>query len=332
MHSGECALFINRPCCANGTLRRDFENGLSALMANTLPWLTARKPWKARGEVAAALMRYHSEGGPEQASELIKVRYKAMSEAGISMEDHALLEVPLPTGFLSNTVPATFWSIYDIYSRSELLDDLRKEVELNALSIRADGTHVIEISALRGSCPLLLSTFQEILRIRTMSSPTRVVTQDTMIADKYLLRAGSLVTMPSVEMGKRPEVWGETARVFDARRFIKKPESEACPGEREPRRVGGFMAFGVSPTICPGRHFATSEILGMVATMILRYDISTVSGIWEEPEKFLSSVVSIMGPVKSEFPVTVKQRREYEGIKWDFDVEEGKGQFPLVIG
>lgn len=313
-------------------LPRDFEKGIAALIPDILPWFTARKPWKARQKISAAILKYHQNGGIEQASELIKLRHTSIFGAGMTPEEYALLEVPMPTGFLSNTVPATFWSIYDIYSRPELLDDLRKEVELNALFTRADGTHVIAIGALRGSCPLLLSTFQEILRLRTMSSPTRFVTQDTIIADKYLVKAGNLVTMPSLEMGKRSEVWGKTAEVFDAHRFMTGASSQAQPGEREPRRAGGFMTFGVSPTICPGRHFASSEILGMVATMILRYDISPLSGTWEEPEKFLSSVVSIMTPVKGKFPVTVKRRQEYEGIKWDFHVEEGKGQFPLVIG
>jgi cytochrome P450 len=311
---------------------RHYETGLGALVSNPLPWLTARRPWKAREKIAAAILNYHHNGGVEQASELIKLRHALYLGAGLSPEEYALLEVPMPTGFLSNTVPAAFWTLYEIYSRPELLQDLRQEMELNALSTRSDGTRVIDIGALRGNCPLLLSAFQEILRVRTMSTPTRVVTQDTLIADRYLVKAGSLVTMPSVVMGKRSEVWGETATVFDARRFMKGMVSESRLGEREPRRLGGFMAFGVSPTICPGRHFASSEILAMVAIMILRYDIAPMGGIWEEPEKFLAPLVSIMTPVKGEVPVTVKPREKYEGTKWDFHVEEGKGQFPLVIG
>ena len=62
----------------------------------------------------------------------------------------------------------------------------------------------------------------------------------------------------------------------------------------------------------------------MVATMILRYDISPVSGIWEEPEMFLSSVVSIMNPVNGAFPVNVNRRRGDEDTEWDFHVEKGK--------
>lgn len=302
-------------------------------MANTLPWLTARKPWKARRKATAAILKWLRMNGHEQASELAVVRLKTSLQGGLTEKEYAQLEVPMLIAFVSNTVPATFWMLFDLYSRPQLLEDIRKEVEVNALSIATDGTRMIDISALREDCPLLLSTFQEILRMRTTSSPSRFVTKDILLADKYLLKAGNMITMPSEQIGQRPEVWGETARVFDARRFIKPvAPSKDRSGDREPRRVGGFMAFGVSPTVCPGRHFASSEILGMVAMMILRYDIVPVGGAWEEPEKFSAAAVSIMGPVKGKFPVDVKSRGEFEKTKWHFHFEEGKGQFPLVIG
>lgn len=270
-------------------------------------------------------------GGQEQGSELTKVRLKTTLEGGVTLADYAQLEVPMMIAFVSNTVPATFWTLFDLYSRPQLLEDIRNEVKSNALSVAADGTHQIEIAALRNSCPLLLSTFQEILRFRATSSPSRVVMRDTLLADKYLLKTGSLVTMPASQIGQRPEVWGETAKVFDPTRFMKAEPSKGQMGEKESRRVGAFMTFGVSPNICPGRHFACSEILGMVAMMILRYEIVPVNG-WVEPNKLVHSMVSIMRPVKSEFPVNIELRKEYEGAHWDFHVEEGKGHFPLVIG
>lgn len=299
-------------------------------MANKLPWLTARKAWQGRKKVAKTIYKYVQMGGQEQGSELTKVRFATTLESGVTLEEYAQIEVPMMIAFLSNTVPATFWTLFDLYSRPQLLEELRDEVKSNALSIATNGTHRIEIGALRDSCPLLFSTFQEILRTRTTSSPSRIVTKDTLLADKYLLKAGSLVTMPASQIGRRPEVWGETATVFDPRRFVKAGPSRS-QGEKEARRTGAFMTFGISPTICPGRHFACSEILGMVAMIILRYDIVPVGG-WVEPKELVNSMVSIMRPVKSEFPVNIEPRKEYEGAQWDFHVEEGKGQFPLAIG
>ncbi|CEJ57042.1 hypothetical protein PMG11_05750 [Penicillium brasilianum] len=304
----------------------DFETGLGALIANTLPWLTARKAWQGRRKVADAILKYMQEGGPAQGSELTAVRWKECMAGGLSIEDYSKLEVGMLIAFVSNTVPAMFWCLFDLYDRPKLLDELRKEIEENAIVVAADRTHSINLTAIREQCPLLLSTFQEILRTRSNSSPTRLVTKDTLLADKYLLKAGNTVSMPSNPMARRQEVWGDTSESFDERRFMNSGE------KKDSRRPGGFLTFGLSPTICPGRHFASSEILLLVAMVILRYDIVPVGGVWKEPSKDTSSMVSIMGPIKEKFLVNSSPRKEYTGTKWGFHVEEGKGQFPLVIG
>lgn len=296
------------------------------MMANILPWLTARKALSGRDKVRQAIFQYFRANGPESGSELARVRFNAAVGGGMTMEETASLEVGILIAFVSNTIPATFWCIFEIYSREALLDKLRDEIKSNALSITEDGIHSIDLAAIRDQCPLLVSTFQEILRARSNASPSRIVTKDTLLADKYLLKAGSVVTMASSPMAHRPEVWGETAGTFDERRFLKS-EGQSSRG---PRRAGGLMTFGVSPTICPGRHFASSEILLLVAMIILRYDIVPVGGVWNAPP-IEPSLVSITGPIKGEFPIHVKNRTEYEEAKWDFHVEEGKGQFPLAI-
>jgi hypothetical protein len=44
--------------------------------------------------------------------------------------------------------------------------------------------------------------------------------------------------------------------------------------KKDPGRTGRFMAFIVSPSICPGRHFAPSEILALATMIALQHDIS----------------------------------------------------------
>lgn len=295
------------------------------LMANTLPWLTARKAWKGRRRAANAILKYFQDGGHHQASELTTMRFNISLESGFTLEEYSKLEVGTLLGLVSNTIPAMFWCLFDLYYRQKLLDEIREEIQANALIIATDGTYRINLTAIREQCPLLLSTFQEILRTRTNSAPTRLVLKDTLLADKYLLKAGNTVSIVSELVARRPEVWGETSEVFNERRFMNSGE------KKESRRVGGFLTFGLSPTVCPGRHFASSEILLLVAMVILRYDVSPVGGVWKEP-KIAASMVSIMGPIKGKFLIEASARKEYAGIKWGFHVEEGKGQFPLVIG
>ncbi|KAL4864695.1 hypothetical protein BDV12DRAFT_200858 [Aspergillus spectabilis] len=301
------------------------ENNLCPLLANFLPRLIARKAWQGRKKAVAAFIEYYSHNGHTQASELTRARYKAMHEAGLSLTDIARHEASMGLGLLSNTVPATFWVLYDLYSRPGLLNEIREEVKQKAIRFTMEKKHIISIPALRDTCPLLVSTYQEILRNRSTSSPTRFATEDLLLADKYLIKKGSVISVPGRSMSRNDNVWGAQAEQFDPRRFIKT-------SEHNPRRTGGFMAFGVSPVICPGRHFASSEILSIVAMVIMRVDLSPEGGVWREPRANSLAIASIMGPIKGEYRVKVTLRGEYEGVKWDCEAKEGAGVFNLMIG
>lgn len=76
-------------------------------------------------------------------------------------------------------------------------------------------------------------------------------------------------------------------------RFVKKNPKSAIPAfdalastasaDDLPRtgpalKRASFRAFGGGETLCPGRHFASSTILAVVAIVVLRFDITPVSG------------------------------------------------------
>ncbi|KAJ5965629.1 hypothetical protein N7481_012343 [Penicillium waksmanii] len=293
----------------------DFENNLNTLLSNFLQWLTARKAWKGRRKVTRAFYAYYKKHGIEEGSALAKMRYNKSMKQGMSLEDFSKLEAPVLLAFLSSTVPAVFWAIFELFSNPQLLAEFRSEIELNALSISEDGTHTINITAVKEHCPFALSFLQEVLRFRTTTITLRHIIEDTMLASA---------------IGKRADVWGDSAGVFDPRRFLKADPSKA--NSKEPRRTGGFTAFGLAPVICPGRHFASTEVLGVAAMMALRYDINPVGGIWKAPSINTGALSSSMSPVKGEFLVNVKPREKYEGAKWMFHFEAGQGQSALNVG
>lgn len=79
-------------------------------------------------------------------------------------EGYARLEAASSIGVLSNTVPSTFWTLFDIYSRPELLNEIRTELQTNALTIDPDTKkYVVDLALIRDSCPRLVSAFQETL-------------------------------------------------------------------------------------------------------------------------------------------------------------------------
>lgn len=149
------------------------------------------------------------------------MRYNKSIKQGMCLEYFSKLEAPVLFAFLSSTVPAVFWAIFELFSNPQVLAEFRSEIKLNALSISEDGTHTINITALKEHCPFALSFLQEVLRFRTTTITIRHIIEDTMLGDKYLLKKGGLVSIPASAIRKRADVWGDSAGVFDPRRFLK---------------------------------------------------------------------------------------------------------------
>jgi cytochrome P450 len=271
-----------------------------------------------------AFVTYLEAKGHEQGSLLAKARYAAFNERGTPLEDIARQEVAMGFGLLSNTIPSSFWFLFDLYSRPEILAKVREEIRENALHINEDSKiATIDLADVRDQCPFFISTFQESLRFHSRGAPTRFVFEDVLLDGKYLLKKGSTLHMPALAMHSHPASWGSTSTEFNPTRYLKS----------NPRKAGGFLAFGLSPSVCPGRHFASSEILIFTASLILRFDFTPASSSssWIAPPLSLALAASTTPP-STPFFAKAAPRDEYKGYEWDFRVTRGKAQFGLVIG
>ncbi|KAJ6032767.1 hypothetical protein N7540_003499, partial [Penicillium herquei] len=159
-------------------------------------------------------------------------------------------------------------------------------------------------AAIRDDCVLLVSIFQEMLRLGSGAAPARFVNDDILLGNKYFSQKGAMLQMPAQCLNLEKSRWGNDAKEFNPRRFMKKAKLRST-GE---------------------------EILAVVAMMFLRYDISPVGGFWKEPKLNGYAIASSMGPLAEEFPATFTAREEFEGVQWRFNVTEGKGRFSLVVG
>ncbi|KAF2137342.1 uncharacterized protein K452DRAFT_236043 [Aplosporella prunicola CBS 121167] len=306
----------------------DFENGLNVLLLNLYPRLTARKAFLGRETLVAAFQAYYDQDGHQAASALTRGRWEAQHAAGASVEDMARLEAAAGTGILSNTVPTAFWLAFDIFSRAELLAALRAELLEHAVRVDEDGGCVLDLAALRASCPLLTSTFQETLRFHSRGTPTRVVTGEEVVLGQFRLRKGNIVQMPAAAVHRHASMWGASSNSFDAARFMRKDAGV---------RPTGFLGFGAAPNLCPGRHFAAGEVLVLVALVVLRCDVVPVAkdgkGEWIAPRVNKAAVAASMGPpLEGECVVSVRGREGDQGVRWRVEVGEGEGRFGLVTG
>ncbi|KAI1842896.1 hypothetical protein JX266_010914 [Neoarthrinium moseri] len=247
------------------------EGGLLTLVTGFLPSLVAREALKARRIITEAFVKYFAENSLEEASVYARNRYQYPSSLGVPVEDIAKMETGGSIGLISNTMPATFWTLYHIFSDPAVLEDCHEEVK-KAVRERG-GENYLDLAYVKSCCPLLVSTMQEAFRVHSIGMSVRAVVEDHLLGGEYLLKKGSTVLIPSTVQHNSSTAWGKNANDFYHKRFLKKPKTKHNPV--------AFRAFGGGSTLCPGRHFATTEILAFASIILLRFDIKPVKGPWD---------------------------------------------------
>lgn len=223
-------------------------------------------------------------------------------------------------GVLVNATPTFFWSVLHIYSDCELLRDLREEVDIaliKAFSAEDAQPQVqlgIDVSTLQDKCPLLSSTFREVLRHHTHHAVCRWVTEDTLLAGKYLLTKDSVVQVPGGVAHADPTTWGSDADSFNARRFLKLSEG----GKTGRIPTGAYRAWGGGQTLCPGRFFAAIEIISALAMFIARFDLTPLEGHWPMPSEDSNRMAASIHPPSRDVKVRIRTREGLGQAHWEF--------------
>jgi cytochrome P450 len=129
-----------------------------------------------------------------------------------------------------------------------VLDIGRKEIKsLTSFKI-VDGVKTLELdpSAIPTSCPLLVSTWEETLRMATAPIAIRKVTNDIIFND-YLLKADAIIQMLGSITHTSSSIWGSDAAVVKPQRFLKKDErTKEDETQRELRKLQNqaYFPFG----------------------------------------------------------------------------------------
>lgn len=258
--------------------------------------------------------RYFERNWREGASTLVKGRYDACVKNGLSVDAVARFEIGDAIGIMINAIPTTFWLLIYVYPDSALLESLRQEItdivttdiDLQTGSRR----HLLDTRKLKDNCPLLVSTYQEVLRLQTNNTQSRWVVRDTMLNDQYLLKKDSVIQMPGAIIHEDPAVWGMDAKEFNPRRFLKGQ------GKYHP---GAFRSFGGGATLCPGRHLALIEIVSFAAMFIMRFEATPVNWGWRLPGVKGNKVINSVPPPSSDIKVSIRIRDGFENDRWALD-------------
>ncbi|KAI1658736.1 putative 25-hydroxycholesterol 7-alpha-hydroxylase [Daldinia decipiens] len=248
---------------------------------------------QSRDNLVKGFAKYYEDGSYKQGSAYIQQFTKHCIDQKIPEIDIPRLLLGTVFNNIANTSPSAFWVIYHVFSDPVVLQECRDEVK-QAVQDDPDGTSTIHLSFVLNSYPVLLSTYNEVFRYHGMANSVRVVSEDHMLDNRYLLKKGGLVMLSARVQHKNPAVWGEN-RI----------------------NAVAFRGFGGGTTLCPGRHFATSEILLLTTMLLLRFDIQPADGKpWVLPSTAKSSQAEAMEQPDDDISIKLIPRPEASGRTW----------------
>lgn len=223
-----------------------------------------------------------------------------------------------------------FWYIAHVWTRPELVDELRTEVSsvIPALreptGVRRTPPHglreiTINFSRLDASCPLLGSCYREAVRLSSQILTLRKVAHDMVISDSdgksYLLKAGNDVMIPAKVVHRDADTWGDHVEDFSPRRFLPDPDGNK---EVDKLKKISFVPFGGGKHYCPGRNFAFAENLAVMAALLLGFELEGLNkdNLRMEDSKMGQAAKPVPGFEGG--PCVIRRREGWEHIEWKF--------------
>lgn len=235
------------------------------------------KTLQARERIVQAFIEYFRSGNHKSGSGLVQARYEYIVRKHKihDLVDVARLEVAGAFGTISNSAPTAFWLLYHLFSNPCVLEECRNE--LSTLIEERNDAFYVDMNGVPRQCPTIVSSFNEVLRYHGVQVSLRKVVEDHALDERFLLKKGSALMMPATVQHFDRQIWGPNSETFDHKRFIRSTDNDSS---KKGAQRAAFRGFGGGHHLCPGRHFATTEIVSFAAMVILRFDIIPVTGTW----------------------------------------------------
>ena len=204
-----------------------------------------------------------------EAPTLLNMLINARDEEGLGMSDKQLRDevITLLLAGHETTANALNWTFYLLSKNPAVARRLEQEVD------ELTGGQPPTMEQTRE----LVYTNQVIKESMRLFPPVwtvgrRAEEEDVLVG--HQVPKGALVLMSPYVLHRDPDVW-ENPEGFDPDRF--------APGRPAPPR-GAYMPFIVGPRKCIGEHFAMTELVILVATIVSRYRLELMPGHRVEPE------------------------------------------------
>ena len=186
------------------------------------------------------------------------------------------------------TASSLTWAFFILSMRPEVVARMRAEVD----RVVGEGPVLLEHTK---RMPYVRNFFREVMRLYPpITFLPRVAARDTNIAGRRVKR-GTMLMIAPWSMHRHEKLWVNPDR-FDPDRFLPEREGEMTPG--------AYIPFGAGPRICVGAAFATIETALILASLVRRFDFTTLDAERVQPFARLTTrpAVEIMMRVRIELP------------------------------
>ncbi|KAM3078289.1 hypothetical protein ACMFMF_004692 [Clarireedia jacksonii] len=307
----------------------DFEENMTMLMLQFLPSIIAPRAYRGREAIKAAFTSYYAASHHLTASSLVKSRLECAQSWGFSLEDICNFEISTVFLATTNTIPTSFWLLVNILDNPGLVTSIRSEISNIICTKKSpDGAEecIMDTTLFQPRCPILLASFQETLRLIDAATSVRSITHDVLLTSptttsSYLLKAGHTIQIPSGITHLSLDIWGPDVNSFNPYRFLPSTTA-ALSKDQKRKQTQGYFPFGGGKHLCPGKRFATTEILAFVAAIVMGFEVDGAM----VPKRAFQKLGAAVRKPEGDVRVGFKRRSGWEGVKWRFDVGEGRGE------
>ncbi|GAB1288291.1 Cytochrome P450 7A1 [Apodemus speciosus] len=261
---------------------KQFDQVFPALVAG-LPIHWFKTAHKAREKLAESL-KHEKLYLRDQVSELIRLRM-FLNDTLSTFDDMEKAKTHLAILWASqaNTIPATFWSLFQMIRSPEAMKAASEEVSAALQSagqeLSSGGNAICLDQVQLNDMPVLDSIIKEALRLSSASLNIRTAKEDFTLHledGSYNIRKDDIIALYPQLMHLDPEIYPDPL-TFKYDRYLDESGKAKTTFYKNGNKLKYFyMPFGSGATICPGRLFAVQEIKQFLILMLSCFDLEFV--------------------------------------------------------
>ncbi|XP_006140925.1 cholesterol 7-alpha-monooxygenase [Tupaia chinensis] len=261
---------------------KQFDEVFPALVAG-LPIRLFKAAHNAREKLAEGL-KHENLRHRDHISELVSLRMHLNDTLSTFDEmEKARTHLAILWASQANTIPATFWSLFQIIRNPEAMkaatEEVNKALETAGQKISFEGSPICLTQTQLDDLPILDSIIKESLRLSSASLNIRTAKEDFTLHledGSYNIRKDDIIALYPQLMHLDPEIYPDPL-TFQYNRYLdENGKTKTTFYSNGLKLKYYYMPFGSGATICPGRLFAVHEIKQFLVLMLSYFELELV--------------------------------------------------------